>query len=108
MHEAVNKILKMIGEEESKKKALDALAADIEMARGILSGDFKYCPDCDDYYLARSFITDIDRKETEICVYRDPINSGGDEYDIGYIDTTYRTCPKGHRTLIEVRERKKR
>lgn len=93
---------------ESKEKALNAIAEDLEIARGVLSGKFLYCPECDDYYLAKSYMTETETKETNICTYQDPINSGGNEYESGYLDITYSICPKGHKKVVSSKERRKR
>ena len=77
------------------------------MARGILSGKFKYCPECDDYYLAKSYLSDTETKPTRICIYEDPINSGGNDYADGFVDITYSICPKGHRREVDRTERRK-
>lgn len=100
----MNKIIKEIIDrrctKEEKDKALALLNNDIEMAKGILSGKFQYCPECDDYYLSESYLTRVETKETKICVYEDPINSGGNNYIDGYVDIIYSICPKGHRHEI--------
>ena len=62
------------------------------MAKGILSGKFQYCQDCDDYYLAKSFLSDSETKNARICIYQDPINSGGNDYADGYVDIKYSIC----------------
>lgn len=91
---------------EEKNKALDLLCEEIEMAREILSGKFQYCPDCDDYYLPRSYLQETETEETKICIYEDPINSGGNDYVDGFLDITYRICPKGHKHEISRKERR--
>ena len=93
---------------EEKNKALDLLSDEIEMAKGILSGKYKHCPKCDDYYLTESFLTDLETKETKICVYQGIINSGENEYEDGYVDITYSICPKGHKYEVSRDERRKR
>ena len=107
----MNKIIKDIIDrnctDEEKKKALDSLYDEINMAKGILSGKFKYCPDCDDYYLTKSYLTEHETKPTQICVYEDPINSGGNEYADGETYITYKTCPKGHKHEISREEMRK-
>lgn len=107
----MNKIIKDIIDKkcskEEKNKALNLLSNDIDMARGILSGKFKYCPDCDDYYLAKSYLSDTETKNTKICIYEDPINSGGNDYADGYADITYSICPKGHKHEVNRKERRK-
>ena len=82
---------------ENKIKKLNSLSEDIKNALNIVSGDYKYCEDCDDYYFSESFIKKKEIEETEICVYQDYINSGNNQYEKGYIDVSYIICPKGHK-----------
>ena len=89
---------------EDKNRALDSLIDDINMAKGILSGKFTYCPECDDYYLTKSYLMEHETKPTRICVYEDPINSGGNDYVDGYADILYRVCPKGHKHVVDRKE----
>lgn len=108
----MNKIIKdIIGKKCSdaeKNKALDLLSEEIEIARGILYGKFLYCTDCDDYYLTDSYLKKTESKETRICVWNDPINSGGNEYEDGFVDITYSICPKGHKQYeMSRKERRK-
>lgn len=104
----MNKIIKDIIDKECSKrekdKALDLLSHEIEMAKGILSGNYKYCPDCDDYYLPKSYLTDTETMNAKICVYQDPINSGGNDYVDGFVEITYSICPKGHKHEINREE----
>ena len=90
-----------------KRKELDLLSRDIEIANDILNGKFGYCKECDDFYLTKSFITEHETMPTQICVYEDPINSGANDYVDGYADITYSICPKGHKHEIERKERRK-
>lgn len=90
---------------ERKLKQLDSLLEDIHTAKDILSGKLTYCKYCDDYYLARSFHEEQETIPCEICVYKDYINSGGNEYVDGYADVIYRICPKGHKYEINREER---
>lgn len=107
----MNKIIKDIIDSrcsyKEKNKALDLLSNDIDIARGILSGEFKYCPECDDYYLSKSYLTDNETRPTKICVYEDPINSGGNDYVDGFADIIYSICPKGHKHEVDKKERRK-
>lgn len=107
----MNKVIKDIIDrncsKEDKNKALNILSEEIEIAKGILSGKYIYCSECDDYYLAKSYFTEVESKESKICTYQDPINSGGNEYEDGYVDITYRICPKGHKHILSREERKK-
>lgn len=105
MNKIVRDILDKKCSKEEKNKALNILNNEIEMAKGILAGKFKYCPDCDDYYLSKSFLSDIETKNTRICIYEDPINSGGNDYVDGYVDITYSICPKGHKQEVNREER---
>lgn len=107
MNKVIQDIINKNCKDKEKKKALDLLSDEIEMARGILSGKFKQCPDCDDYYLAKSYLTDTETKNARICVYEDPINSGGNDYVDGFVDITYSICPKGHKHEVNRKERRK-
>lgn len=107
MNKVILDIINSNRKDEDKNKALNMLSTDIEMARGILAGKYKYCPDCDDYYLAKSYLTEKETKPTKVCVYEDPINSGGNDYVDGYVDITYHICPKGHKREISRFEKKK-
>lgn len=100
MVDIIKNIINAKSSNEEKIKALHKLNEDIEIAKGILSGMYKYCQDCDDYYLAESFISKTEQKQTQICIY-DPINSGGNEYGPGYIQIAYSICPKGHKHEVD-------
>lgn len=107
MNKVIKDIIDSNSSKEEKKKTLDVLIEQIEMARGILNGNFIYCPDCNDYYLAKSFFEEKETKPWKVCVYRDWINSGGDEYKDGFLDIKYRVCPKGHKHEVSRYEREK-
>ena len=107
MNKAILDIMNSKCLKEDKIKALNILTEQIEMAKGALSGKYIYCKDCDDYYLAKSFFEEKETTEAKICVYQDYINSGGNEYADGYIDITYRICPKGHKHELERHEKEK-
>lgn len=106
MNDVIKKIVESKLSKEDKIQSLKKLSNDIEMANGILSGKFVYCAECDDYYLAKSFLTEEKTEKTQILIYSDPINSGGNEYADGYVDITYSICPKGHRKQINRSERR--
>ena len=95
LHEVVKNILDSNETAEEKKRKLDEIKEAIELAEKIFSGEFTYCKKCGDYYLARSFFTDTAVVNERVCVYSDPINSGGDEYKNKKIRYTYMICPKG-------------
>lgn len=107
MNKIIRDIIDRDCSKEDKDKALNLLNEEIEMAKGILSGKYLHCSDCDDYYLAKSFLTEKETKETKICTYHDPINSGGNDYEDGFVDIVYRICPKGHKHRISTKERRK-
>lgn len=107
MNKVIQNIINRTCSKEEKNKALDELSEEIKVAKGIISGKYKYCPDCDDYYLAKSFLSDGETKPTRICIYEDPINSGGNDYVDGYVNITYSICPKGHRHEVSRNERRK-
>jgi len=106
MNKVIRDIVDRDCSKEDKNKALNLLNDEIEMAKGILSGKYLYCSVCDDYYLTKSFLTENETRETKICTYRDPINSGGNDYADGFVDIVYRICPKGHKHEISRRERR--
>lgn len=104
MNSVIKDIIKRKVNTEDKRRALDSLEKDIEIARKILSGEMIYCEDCDDYFLARSFFQDTETKRESVCIYADPINSGGNEYADKDVLYTYLICPKGHKHLINRKE----
>lgn len=108
MRELIRDILNKKCNNKEKEQLLDALLDEIKIAKGVISGEYKYCPDCDDYYLAESYLVKTKTEETNICVYQDIINSGGNEYERGYVDITYTICPKGHKHDLSRQERRKR
>ena len=107
MDKAVKAIINSHLSEEAKLKALEWLSDDIELGKKVVEGMFEWCPVCDDYYYTHSFFTETMTEDTRICVYRDPINSGGNDYVDGSADIIYRVCPKGHRVEIDRTERRK-
>jgi len=80
----------------------------LKWAKGILSGKYKYCPECDDYYLSKSYLSEVETKETKICVYEDPINIivAAMIMLMGMWDITYSICPKGYKHEISRNERR--
>lgn len=100
MHNVVKDILKQKVKIPTKERELQSLKEDIEIAEKILSGEFIYCENCDDYFLSKSFFTEEETKEEEICIYNDPINSSGNEYKNGKVKYIYKICPKGHKHII--------
>lgn len=92
---------------KDRVKELDVIAKDIELAKGLLNGEYSYCKDCDDFYLSKSFFEESETREEKIRTYVDPINSSGDEYTDGYVDILYLVCPKGHKHEISRSERKR-
>ena len=108
MNEAIkNIVLDTHKKIEDRRKELDNIAKDIELAKGLLDGRYSYCKDCDDFYMSKSFFEEKETREEEICTYVDPINSSGNLYKDGYVDITYLVCPKGHKHVISRKEREK-
>lgn len=105
MNTEVHRILNCVKSDAAKIEELGNLSRDIELARGVLSGKFKFCSCCNDYYLAKSFIEEQDTIPTRVCTYVDIINSGGNEYKDGFADIKYSVCPKGHRHEVSRHER---
>lgn len=57
--------------------------------------------------ITKSFFSEKETVPTKICVYEDPINSGGNDYVNGYADILYSVCPKGHKHVVYKKERRK-
>lgn len=100
MNKIISDIINSNRSKDDKEMDLDSLLEDINCAKDILSGKYKYCSDCNDYYLSKSFFEETEMKQEKICTYSDPINSGGDEYRDGVVMYTYLICPKGHKHQI--------
>lgn len=105
MHDFIKSIINSNQSSADKTRLLNDIKGSIEIAEKVLSGEYKYCPECDDYYLAESFITKPETEKIRICTYSDPINSGSDEYADGFAVITYSICPKGHKHEIHREER---
>lgn len=93
--------------DDEKLEALKQYEDDIKTAKDIINGKLTYCEECKDYYLTKSFFSEKETVPTEICTYRDPINSGGNDYVDGYVDIVYSVCPKGHKHVVDRKERRK-
>lgn len=107
MIKTIEDILNITNKKERQLEMLEALENEIQIAKDIVNGKYKYCKECKDYYLMESFLTKTETKEEKICIYCDPINSGGNDYADGYVDIVYSICPKGHKHEISRNERKK-
>lgn len=105
MHEVVKEIISRHISNDDKINLLNILMDDIVNAKHILSGEYKYCPKCEDYYLTKSFQTETETKFENVCTYEDPINSGGNEYTEKVVGYVYSICPKGHKEIINKIER---
>ena len=80
---------KMLKDIDEKIEALKQYEDDIKTAKDIINGKLTYCEECKDYYLTKSFFSEKESIPTEICTYRDPINSGGNDYVDKYAYITY-------------------
>lgn len=105
MHPVIKSILDKDISMEEKKEEIQEIKKSIELAERIFTGELRYCKKCGDYYLSRSFFTDTEIVEENICTYSDPINSGGDEYERKEVKYMYRYCPKGCKEVISRSER---
>ena len=99
MNAVIKDIIYRKCDKEDKIKALNKLRDDIDVAMNVLSGEYKYCEVCDDYYLAKSFLCETKNEYETVCTYSDPINSGGNEYGRKLFRNVYAICPKGHKTI---------
>lgn len=104
LHKIVKDILDSNINSEEKKHQLDEIKSSIELAEKIFSGELTYCKKCGDYYLSKSFFIETEMVDENVCVYSDPINSGGDEYKIKKVCYTYKICPKGCKHQINREE----
>ncbi len=93
--------------DSEKLKALKEYEDDIKTAKDIINGKLTYCEECKDFYLTKSFFSEKETVPAKICVYEDPINSGGNDYVDGYVDILYSVCPKGHKHVVDRKERRK-
>ena len=93
--------------DSEKLEVLKQYEEDIKTAKDIINGKLTYCEECKDYYLTKSFFSEKETIPTKICMYEDPINSGGNDYVDGYADILYSVCPKGHKHEISRNERRK-
>lgn len=107
MHDFIEKIVKSPQKAPNKLKVIEELRQELKIAEEIIKGKYTYCEECDDYYLSKSFVSEIEHEDCKICTYSDPINSSGNEYVDGIAHVTYRICPKGHRKEIHRYETKK-
>lgn len=100
MHKVIKEILMSDKTSETKRKQIDEIKESINLAERIFTGELAFCKLCQDYYMSKSFYTDTIVEEENVCVYSDPINSGGDEYERQKFKYTRRYCPKGHAVLL--------
>lgn len=100
MHQFIKDIILSKKTSSKKKEELNKLTEDIELARDIINEVYTYCEECDDYYLTKSFTPVAEEKEENVCVYEDPINSGGNDYEWHKLLYHYSVCPKNHKKVI--------
>lgn len=104
MHPVIKEILDSSISNKEKVAEIEKLKASINIIEKILNGEFTYCKKCGDYYLSKCFFQDSETVKERICIYSDPINSGGDEYRDGQVKYTYMCCPKGCKHMINREE----
>ena len=104
LHHYIKEILDDNTSIADKQNQIKEFKESIELAEKIFSGEFIYCQKCRDYFLAKSFFNEKEIIEENVCIYSDPINSSGDEYERKKIQYTYKYCPKGCKHLINRKE----
>ena len=104
MHQIIKEILDSDYPNDKKIAMVKEIKDSVEIAEKIFSGEFAYCQKCGDYFLRRSFITEMEIVTERVCTYSDPINSGGDEYEDKQVRYTYKYCPKGCKHTINREE----
>lgn len=104
MHPSIKEILDSNRPTEKKAAEIAELKESVALAERIFSGEFIYCQKCHDYFLSKSFIRETEIVTERVCVYSDPINSGGDEYEDKQVRYTYKYCPKGCKHIINREE----
>ena len=104
MHQIIKEILDSSSSLEKKKAEIASLKESVELVERIFSGEFAYCQKCHDYFLSKSFVVDTEIVTERVCIYSDPINSGGDEYEDKQVRYTYKYCPKGCKHQINREE----
>ena len=102
MEEIIEKLLLSNKNDNKKREEINKIKSSCEEALKYLSGEYKYCPQCREYYRKKSFEFVTRTKEENVCVYEDIINSGGNEYEKQMVTRNYRVCPKDH--WIEVKD----
>ena len=81
---------------KSKKDKITDIKNSCEEALKYLSGEYRFCPYCKEFYRKKSFEFVTRTREENVCVYEDIINSGGNEYEKQMVTRNYRICPKDH------------
>lgn len=85
---------------------LNSIEEDIKLAKKVITKEYTYCKECDDFYLSESFLQKTEIKPEKICTYTDPNQSSENEYRDGYMEYHYRICPKGHKYILFKQEKK--
>lgn len=101
MNQEIANILNNNKSKEEQLKALTKIENDIYFAKEVVNGIYTYCPECNDFYLTKSFFYENTSGEEKVCIHEDPINSGGNEYATKFVRIKYRVCPKGHKKRVE-------
>lgn len=84
-----------IAEKEKLIKTLsDSLSEEIKIG-------YRYCKKCGNYYREKAWDTCSETKTENVCVYEDPINSGGNDYEERDVTRHYSICPMGHKEEIK-------
>lgn len=100
MHKVIKEILMSDETHEAKRKQIDEIKESINLAERIFTGELSFCKICQDYYMSQSFYSQTTVEEENVCVFSDPINSSGDEYEMQKFKYTRCYCPKGHAVFV--------
>lgn len=107
IHDFIQKIVTSHQQAPNKLKFIEELRQELKLAEEIIKGKYTWCEQCEDYYLSKSFLSEVKHEDCKICTFVDPINSSGNTYVDGVAQVTYSICPKGHRKEIHRHETKK-
>lgn len=96
MNQLIKNIIQGAYTTDDKLKALDSIADDLQMARGVMSGKYTYCPYCDEYYLTKSFVKEQQTELARVPVYENTPSGEITKHVNGEAIITYLICPKEH------------
>ena len=91
---------------EKYRKKRESADNEYQQLNGFISRNkLRKCEKCKKYSFQSDFVTRKEIKQEWDCVYKDIINSGGNQYRMSDKEYTYQTCPacmKEHLLKVEV------